>query len=246
MHTGQRPSRAAWRQARRTGAVDGLGVPAMALFTTMVGFGAIARESGLDVFVTLSATLFIWGMPGQVAFVDLYAAGAGGIVIFTAVALANLRMLPMTVSGLPLMRLDDHTIGFPARLGIAHLLAVTGWAQLTAAQDKVPPLGILPYYLGFVAVIYLAASIGTVFGYYLSDMVPETGIRIAIYATPVYLFLLVASARQGVNRLAVWLGAGLGPLTYPLLGDWCILAAGLGGGTAAMLIARAAANRGKT
>jgi len=233
-----------WSAARRIGVVDGLGVPALALFTTMVGFGAISRESGLDVFVTLAATLLIWGMPGQIAFVDLYAAGAGGVVIFTAVALANLRMLPMTVSGLPMMRLNDHAVGFPARVGIAHLLAVTGWAQLTAAQNKVPPMGVLPYYIGFVAVIYVAASAGTVFGYYLSDLLPQPAIRVAVYATPLYLLLLVAGARHWGNRLAVLLGALLGPMTYPVLGDWCILAAGLGGGTMAVLIARRRARRG--
>lgn len=234
-----------WNSARRLGMLDGLGVPAVALFATMAGFGAISRESGLDVFVTLASTLFIWGMPGQVAFVDLYAVGASGAVIFTAVALANLRMLPMTVSGLPMMRLKDHGIGLFGRVGIAHLLAVTGWAQLTAAQSKVPPAGILPYYLGFVSIIYIAASAGTIFGYYLSDLVPDPVIRVAIFATPVYLLLLVGSARQWGNRVAVILGAMLGPLTYPVLGDWCIMAAGLGGGTMAVLAARYRASGGR-
>ena len=202
----------------------------------MIGFGAIARESGFDIWVSFATTLSIWGMPGQIAFAELYAAGGGGLVIFTAVALANLRMLPMTVSGLPIMALDQHKYGAFRRLIVAHLLAVTGWAQLTAAQTRVPPMGILPYYLGFVAVIYMAALCGTVFGYYLSDVVPPLALRVAIFMTPLYLMLLVSSARQIGNRLAVGLGALVGPLTYPWLGDWCILAAGLGGGTVAVLI----------
>jgi len=67
--------------------------------------------------------------------------------------------------------------------------------------------------------------------------VPDPVIRIAVYVTPLYIVLLVSSARVWANRFAVLLGAILGPLTYPLLGDWCILAAGLGGGTAAVVIA---------
>lgn len=228
-----------WSAARRLGARDGLGVPGFALFTTMIGFGAIARESGLDIYVTVATTMFVWGMPGQVAFADLYAAGAGGAVIFLAVALANMRMLPMTVSGLPMMHLKDHRLGVARNAAIAHLLAITGWAQLTAARNKVPPMSVLPYYLGFVGVVYVAANIGTIFGYYLSDIVPDPVIRIAVYVTPLYIVLLVLSARVWANRLAVLLGAVLGPLTYPLLGDWCILAAGLGGGTAAVVAAHA-------
>ncbi|RVU36657.1 branched-chain amino acid ABC transporter permease [Hwanghaeella grinnelliae] len=228
---------AEWRAARRVGLIDGFGVPSFALFTTMIGFGAIAREAGLDIYVTVATTMFVWGMPGQVAFADLYAAGASGLVIFTAVALANMRMLPMTVSGLPMMHLKAHKRGLFRNIVTAHLLAITGWAQLTAARNKVPPMGVLPYYLGFVSVVYVAANLGTVFGYYLSDIVPDPVIRVAVYVTPLYIVLLVSSARVWANRLAVLLGAILGPLTYPLLGDWCILAAGLGGGTVAVVIA---------
>lgn len=228
-----------WRTSRRIGLVDGFGVPSFALFTTMIGFGAIAREAGLDIFVTVATTMFVWGMPGQIAFADLYAAGASGLVIFTAVALANMRMLPMTVSGLPMMKLKDHKQGLFRDVITAHLLAITGWAQLTAARNKVPPMGVLPYYLGFVSVVFIAANLGTIFGYYLSDIVPDPVIRIAVYVTPLYIVLLVSGARVWANRFAVLLGAMIGPLSYPVLGDWCILAAGLGGGTVAIVIAHA-------
>lgn len=231
--------RADWRAAKRVGVIDGFGVPSFALFTTMIGFGAIAREAGLDIYVTVATTMFVWGMPGQVAFADLYAAGAGGLVIFTAVALANMRMLPMTVSGLPMMHLKEHKRGLFRNVVTAHLLAITGWAQLTAARSKVPPMGVLPYYLGFVSVVYVAANLGTIFGYYLSDLVPDLVTRVAVFVTPLYIVLLVLSARVWANRFAVLLGAVLGPLTYPVLGDWCILAAGIGGGTAAVLVAYA-------
>lgn len=228
-----------WRTSRRIGFLDGFGVPSFALFTTMIGFGAIAREAGLDIYVTVATTMFVWGMPGQVAFADLYAAGASGLVIFTAVALANMRMLPMTVSGLPMMHLKEHRLGLWRDVLAAHLLAITGWAQLTAARGKVPPMGVLPYYLGFVSVVFVAANLGTIFGFYLSDIVPNLVIRIAVYVTPLYIVLLVSGARVWANRFAVLLGAMIGPATYPLLGDWCILAAGIGGGTAALVVAHA-------
>lgn len=226
------------RAARRAGVLAGLGVPGCALFLTMTGFGAIARESGLTAWMALASTAFVWGMPGQVAFAELYTAGAGALVIFVAVALANLRMLPMTVVGLPMMALERHGLGFAGRCLVAHFLSVTGWAQLTDAERRFPRMAVFPYYTGFVAVLYSMACSGTVFGFYLSDMVPATVAMLAIYITPLYLFLLVSNARRVTNQWAVGLGAAVGPACYPLIGDWSIMAAGLIAGSAAMLIAR--------
>lgn len=233
-----------WRDGRRIGARDAFGVPSLALFSTMVGFGAVARENGFDAVQAVLTTALVWGMPGQVAFAQLFGAGGGAFVIFIAVALANLRMLPMTVSGLPTMRIDLHKVGVLRRLVAAHFMAVTGWAQLTLASQKVQSGQIYPYYLGFVAVIYMSALFGTGVGFFLADQAPRPVVMVAVYMTPLYILLLVSSARQVTNRQAVLLGAILGPLTYPLLGDWCLLAAGAGGGALA-LIKRKALDRKK-
>lgn len=236
-------SKQLWREGRWIGARDALGVPALALFSTMVGFGAVARENGFDAVQAVLTTALVWGMPGQVAFAQLFGAGGGALVIFIAVALANLRMLPMTVSGLPLMRIDLHKPGLIRRLIAAHFMAVTGWAQLSLASQKVQTGQIYPYYLGFVAIIYTSALLGTGVGFFLADQAPTPVVMVAVYMTPLYILLLVSSAQQVTNRQAVLIGAVLGPLTYPLLGDWCLLAAGLGGGALA-LIKRARAEKG--
>ena len=80
------------RQIAKRGALDALALPALALGSTMMGFGAIAREAGFDFWMTTLTTLSVWGMPGQVAFVSLYATGSSMFLMVVAVALANMRM----------------------------------------------------------------------------------------------------------------------------------------------------------
>ena len=107
------PDHADKLKARREGMRCALGIPGVSIFGTMLGFAAIAREAGFDLSMTLATTFLVWGMPGQVAMVTLHAAGASALVIFTAVALANMRMLLMTVSGMAIMG----QVRMPCRFG---------------------------------------------------------------------------------------------------------------------------------
>lgn len=233
-------TRSAGRSAARAaliGARRCVGIPALGLFLSMVGFGALARDlgfSGLQAFVT---TALVWGLPGQIAFVELAAAGAPLMVMVAAVAFANMRMLPMTVTGLPLI-LGGRRAGFMARLFYVQFMAVTAWTQMNADAGAHPPDRRLPFYLGFVAVLYAAGLAGTLAGHAMGGVLPEPAMRIAIFMTPLYLLLLVAAARSPTNRLAVALGAAVGVGLFPLIGDASVLAAGLIGGSLAIMAGR--------
>ncbi|NBX07382.1 MAG: branched-chain amino acid ABC transporter permease, partial [Proteobacteria bacterium] len=54
------------RNIRITAILDAANVPGFALGSTMMGFAAIARESGFDFWMTFFTSLGVWGMPGQV------------------------------------------------------------------------------------------------------------------------------------------------------------------------------------
>ena len=82
-------------------------VPGLGLFFSMVGFSAIAREAGFGLKEALATSALVWGMPGQVAMASLYLAGASAAVIFMAVALANMRMMLMVISGSDILRLSE-------------------------------------------------------------------------------------------------------------------------------------------
>src|SRR3546814_14091851 len=103
----------------------------------MLGFGALANESGFFFLLSVTTTVLMWALPGQVAFAELYAAGASAFVIFLAVALANARFLPMTIATLPLLRPDGRLR--PSNFFYAYLMSITSCIPLMLAV--VQPLG---------------------------------------------------------------------------------------------------------
>lgn len=214
-----------------------VGVPMVGIFLTMVGFGVMARDGGLSALEATVATLAIWGISGQVAMVEMHQAGADALAICIAAGLANLRMLPITISGLPLITAGRPT-AMLVKLGLVQTTSVTGWTHIQSVTDKVPAAVRLPHYLGFTVTLTISALVGTAVGHVAGAGAPPPVLTVAVFLTPLYLFLLVASARQEINQLAVLLGGLLGVPLYPLVGDWAVAASGLGGGTAAFLIWR--------
>ena len=217
---------------------DGVNVPGFALMSTMIGFASIDREAGFDVSMTLVTTATVFGMPGQVAFASLFAGGASLLLIFVAVALANMRMMLMVISGSDILNLTEHNLPFWKRLLLMHFLAITSWAQIGFKAHQHPPPLLLTYYIGFSLTIFTFAMTGTLIGFYIADWIPPDILRLVIFVTPLYILLLVINARQTLNRLAAVIGGTLCPLIYPITADWSILIAGVIGGSLAMFIFR--------
>ena len=230
-------------QLVRRGIIEAINVPGFALCSTLIGFGAIAREAGFDIWMTTTTTLLVFGMPGQVAMASLYASGASLLLIFIAVCLANLRMMLMVISGSDLLNLPQHKLPLWKRVLLMQGMAITGWAQLGFKQETIAPNDLLHYYKGFAATIYVFAISGTIIGFHLDNLIPEHVLRIIIFVTPLYLLLLIINAKQTTNKLAVVIGGTLCPLLYPLAGDWAILYAGFVGGTLSAFIIRFASLR---
>ena len=225
-------------QTRRNAMIDALSAPCYALCITMAGFSTIARESGFDFIMALTTSLGVWGMPGQVAFASLYSAGASLLIIFVAVSLANMRMLLMVISAADMMHLKSHDLPVWKRVFWMQFLAITAWAHLGFAQQKYPSHLLLHYYQGFSLTIFTFGILGTVMGFFLTDLLPPELLRVVIFVTPIYILLLIMNARQKANRLAVIFGGALSPIFFPFVGEWAILLAGLIGGTLASLYGR--------
>lgn len=215
----------------RMGITDALNVPGLALFFTMVGFSALAKDAGFDIWLASMTTLVVWGMPGQVAFVSLYASGASLSLIFLTVALANMRMMLMVISGYNMLAFNLHKVKFWKKVLLMHLMAITSWAQITHVKDRYPQQLLLSYYIGFSITIYVCGLGGTFVGYFIDFFVNNEVLRIIMFMTPLYILLLVISSRDKVNRLAVILGAIIVPLVYPIFSEMSIIIGGLVGGS---------------
>ena len=85
----------------KRGALDALGIPLIVLLGGMTGYGALAHDSGIGLGLATVATVLVWGLPGQIAMLELQNAGADLLAIGIAVGMANMRFFPMSVALLP-------------------------------------------------------------------------------------------------------------------------------------------------
>jgi predicted branched-subunit amino acid permease len=210
----------------------GLGVPVFVLAGAYVGFGSLCRESGFSLWLGLTSTATGWALPGQLALIELYSAGASLLVILAAVAMSNARLLPMTVTLLPLLRRPQTPAWryYP----YAHFVAMTGWAILMQRGPQMPRPLRLPFYLGLTVTFFSVTLAATAVGFFLAGLLPEPVSLGLVFINPLYFMLLfIADLRRRARALALGLGAVVGPLIHPLSPDWGLLLSGLIAGTAA-------------
>jgi predicted branched-subunit amino acid permease len=234
-----RPDRfATSRDAALAGIRTGLGLPVFVLAGAYVGFGSLCRESGFSLWLGLTSTATGWALPGQLALIELYSAGASLLVIMVAVAMSNARLLPMTVTLLPLLR-RPLTPRWHYYLA-AHFVAMTGWAILMQRGPAMPRPTRLPFFLGLALTFYTVTLLATAVGFFLSGLLPEAVSLGLVFINPLYFMLLfIADLKRRARALALVFGAVAGPLIHSLAPDWGLLISGLIAGTAAFMVNRA-------
>jgi predicted branched-subunit amino acid permease len=220
------------------GARDALAFPAWIVGLSLFAVGSLAREVGFPAGPAALSTLLIWAGPAQVIFFGGIAAGTALPFIAIAVTLSSIRLLPMTMSILPLLRASS--LPLPLQLLAAHFVAVTVWVESARRLPPMPPEERLPYYLGFAHTVLAVCVLMTLLGYRLVGAMPPPVAAGLLFLTPVFFALsLAAGARALADWLAVGLGFVLAPLSTALLGkDLDLLATGLLGGTAAYGVGR--------
>lgn len=218
-------------------------LPMFVMALTFLGIGSLAREAGAPLGVALASTFLVWAGPAQVIFFGAVSQGLALPAIALSVSLSSVRLLPMCVSLLPLLRRPGQTMAMS--LYTAHHIAVTGWVESIRRLPTMPTQGRLPWFLGLVHGLYFAASIATVAGYVLAGAVPREIAAGLLFVTPIYFIAaLVRNARDSMDWLALAFGFALTPALKPLIGSgFDLLAVGLLGGTAAWAIQRKLAAR---
>ncbi|UEM06018.1 AzlC family ABC transporter permease [Skermanella rosea] len=233
-------------KARRTmflvAAREAVGMPSIVLGASYVGFGSLVRESGMGLWLGLFSTLSAWALPGQVALVELYGVGASLLVIALAVALTNARLMPMTITLMPLIH--DPAVPRWRYYLYSHLVAVTAWAFSMRRCPEMPRDVRLPYFVGFATVLWLASLIGTAVGFALADAVPQSVTLGLVFLNPIYFMLIFATdLRHRARVIALGLGAVMGPTLHTFSHDWGLMLTGLIAGSAAFGADRLVARR---
>jgi predicted branched-subunit amino acid permease len=229
---------AAWRGVRETPFV-----PPLVLFSTFIGFGALANETGFSWLHTVLMSVFIFALPGQVVLVDEMTRGATILTAAIAVAATGVRLLPMTVSLLPVIR--DRRSPKWMEFAIAYYCAVTVWVEGVRRTPDVPRHLRASYVLGIAVLMIFVSSAGALTGFFLAASVPPVISAALLFMMPIYFLLsMLASTRTVIAALPLIFGLLLGPLFHVIAPDFDLVLTGLIGGTASFLIARASHKAG--
>src|SRR6266566_5779401 len=108
----------------------------LVLFATYLGIGALAHDSHFSLGWVLASTLLVWAGPAQIILISTLGAGATVVQAAVAVTVSAIRLFPMVVSVLPMMRTPQTK---RRHLVLAtHFIAVTLWVECYRLLPKVP------------------------------------------------------------------------------------------------------------
>ncbi len=204
---------------------------------TFVGIGALAHGFGFSSWWLAISTVVIWAGPAQVVLIS--ALGSGGAMLDAAIAvsLTGVRLFPMVVSLLPLLRGE----GTRTRhlLLPAHFTSVTTWVESLRLLPRLPHGQRIAFCNGLSCGYMTTALVAGFVGFYLAASLPPLLAGALLFVTPLaFLCTTARGARQMMDRLALALGLGLEPvLTYFHVG-LDLVWTGIGAGTLAWAVHR--------
>jgi predicted branched-subunit amino acid permease len=214
------------------GARTALAGPAFYVALSLMSTGALARAADMPPEAAMLATALIWAGPGQVLFFGALAAKTAPAAIALAVSLSSVRLLPMCLSVLPMLR--GEKMRRTTLLLAAHFIAVTVWAESLRRLPDMEKERRLPFFFGFALTCLGLTTLTSGLGYWLTAAVPAPLAAGLMMLSPFYFLAATArAARDGSDWLAIGAGVALAPVTQVFVGgglDLLVLAAVGGGG----------------
>ncbi|MEI9805253.1 MAG: AzlC family ABC transporter permease [Pseudolabrys sp.] len=184
----------------------------LVLVGTYIGMGALVHGIGLSAWWLALSTVLVWAAPAQVIMISAFGSGATMLEVALAVTLTGMRLFPMAVALLPLLRGEGR--GMRNLLMPTHFTSISTWVE---ALRLLPPMDRhwrLAFFNG-MSVAYMGTSVVFGFvGYYLAaGLLPPLLAGVLLFLTPMSFFMsTVHNARMLVDRLALVLGLILGPV----------------------------------
>ena len=207
-------------------------VMTLVLFATYLGIGALAHDTHFSLAWALASTAFVWAGPAQIILISTLGSGATVVQAAIAVTVSAIRLFPMVVSVMPLMR-TPQTKRRQLVL-VAHLTAVTLWVECFRFLPHVPRERRITFIhglgIGLVCICLLATTIGYTLAANLS---PLLGAAMLMLTPLAFLFSTARNCREFADGVALALGLAFFPLAAMLNSGVDILVSGLSAGTIA-------------
>lgn len=213
----------------RRGMIEGFSLPAFMVAASMIGYGALVQSAGLSLGLAIVSTVGIWGLPGQVAFIEYMLLGAPVLSMLIAVSMANMRFLPMSLSLIPMFRGSES--GWRLRYLWVQFMSVNTWVGLLRKVPELTPDQRGPYYAGFATICLICGVAGTTTGYILADTLPFYVTVTMVFINPIYFAFVFAAMRARACMIALIAGAITGPPLYLLSPEWSLPLCGVIAGT---------------
>lgn len=207
-------------------------VMALVLFATYLGIGALAHDTQFSLGWALASTVLIWAGPAQIILISTLGSGATVVQAAIAVTVSAIRLFPMVVSVLPMLR-TPRTKRRHLVL-VAHFIAVTIWVECFRFLPQVPHARRIVFVHGLGTGLLCVCLTATSIGYGLAASLPQLFAAAILMLTPLAFLLSTArNSRQLADILALVLGLALFPLASQLHTGVDILISGVSAGTIA-------------
>ena len=209
----------------------------LVLAGTYIGIGALAHGFGFAASWLALSTVLVWAAPAQVILISALGGGAPLYEAAVAVTLSAIRLFPMVVALLPLLRREGTRLR--DLLLPTHFTSVSMWIESLRLLPTIAAERRIAFCNGLsVGYMGTAASFGFV-GYYLAAELPPLLAGGLLFLTPMsFLMSTARNARQMVDKLALVFGLALGPLLAYLHVQLDLMWTGVVGGTLAYAVHR--------
>ena len=178
---------------------------------TYVGIGALAHGFGLGAWWLALSTVLVWAGPAQVIVVSALGTGAAPFEVAIAVGLTGIRLLPMVVALLPILRgpgTRQRDLLLPT-----HFTSVSMWVESLRLLPALPRERRTAFCNGLSVGFMGTATAAGFLGFYLAAELPPLLAGALLFITPMaFLVSTARNARTMMDRLALVLGLVLGTL----------------------------------
>src|SRR6202048_3940849 len=159
----------------------------LVLFATYLGIGALAHDTHFSLGWVLASTALVWAGPAQIILISTLGSGATVVQAAIAVTVSAIRLFPMVVSILPMIRTPQtkrrHLVL------VTHFIAVTLWVECFHLLPQVPRERRIAFTHGLGVSLCSVCLVATTIGYGLAaHLAQPVAASVLAVAHPAFLF----------------------------------------------------------